>query len=177
MRKLGSCLVLMLGLMSACSVSGLTDGYKNLSVAEKAVVSYSSRSTATGATLVNMVHGRQLREALPEGKVNVVYYFNPFCSSPSCIPISSVRATLSEEHNLYIVARSLNTSVLLLAKNYKIYGIDKYYYRKKFLHAYEDKFFDELTGRKTSHTDTLMLYVFRGKEFSHLSDLAGLASL
>lgn len=164
-------LALFLGLMS-CNIVGLTDGYSRLSKSDKDCVFYSSRG-GKGRGL-KMLNGKELSLLLDSAKVNIVYYFNPYCSGDECYPISSVIHRAPKDANVIIVTRAITSDILRSNELYKVYGIDKFYYGKKYLYAYEDKFFNDLTGRDSSKNDSLPLYIFNGRHFLRTSKLEDL---
>lgn len=163
-------------LISSCAMQGLTDGYSRLSDAQKREVVYSSLSHDKIAKIL-MLNGLELKERLGQKDINVVYYYNPNCVGDACVPLSSVRNAVGDKGKLYIVAASLEPRVLREAETYAIYGIDKYFYKSRYLFRYEYRFFDDLTDRTTSKDDTSSLYVFRGRQFVTTTSISALPSL
>lgn len=172
--------LLLFSLMASCRIVGLTDDYSRLSPADKKLVGYSSRRDTTNK-LILMLHGREMRERLDPNQMNVVYYYNPYCKGDRCVPLSTVQKLVGDKARLYVVTRILAPHVLKQASEYRIYGMDKYYYKSKYLFKYEDRFIDELTGNTTASQDSLNLYLFRGRDFlktiSPLSDSLELPTL
>lgn len=158
------CSILLSLIFVSCSIRGLTDGYSKLSDVDKRCVGYSSKGDTISKKIL-MVNGKELLNKLSPIGRNVVYYYNPYCRNGVCIPLSVVKETLPNDVNLYVVSRVLDQRVILKSDTYTIYGIDKYYYKSKYLFKYEDRFLDELTGRDNSKMDTLNLYLFDGRRF------------
>lgn len=175
-RLLNSCFFILI--ITSCSVVGLTDGYSKLSHHSKSLVWYSSKGLeGEDSSLIKMVNGKELLNTFSEDKVNVVYTFTYYCTSERCYPLSTIRNALPKDCDFYVVTRVLSPEVLKLAKEYRMYGMDKYFYKSRYLFRYEDRFFNDLTGRNNSEQDTLHLYVFNGRRFSHTTDLEGLSKL
>lgn len=169
-------LLLLLGItfLSSCSISGLTDGYSKLPEHDKLRVTYLSQG---GQGDFLMTNGQRLRSEFKSGEYNVVYYFIPDCSSPNCVPISSVANALPSGVNLFVVTRSLTSDVIALSSKHKIYGMDKHHYNSRYTFKVEERFFNDLTGREDSSQDAKNLYLFYGDTFLRLLDLADLAHI
>lgn len=158
--------------LSSCAMSGLTDGFSRLSVADRASVSYLSRDSIRSTTSIVMLNAKELISRMDSTELNAVYYYIPNCIGDRCIPLSSIRNRLKDKAKLYVVTRSLDSQVLSEAKKQPIFGIDKYHYKKKYLFKYEKLFFDELTSRSNSEEDSLNLYLFKGHKFLKMIDLS-----
>lgn len=156
-------------LVSSCVVAGLTDGYARLSAEDKALVSYSSQGL-DHARRMQMLSGAELRQRLDSTGLNVVYFWNPACYMPRCVPPLSVEQALKGRARLYVVSRLLTHEVLEQAQRFEVYGIDRYAYRSRYLFRYEDRFINDLTGRDNARQDTLRAYLFRGRQFVRLLD-------
>lgn len=162
-------LILSAFFFTSCTITGLTDGYSQLSPALKEKVGYSSKGDTVNKAIL-MVNGKELRERFDPNKTNVVFIYNPYCSAETCVHPSYVLRRLPKDAKLYVVPTILHPRAIKEAEEeYETYGMDKYYYDSKYVFKYVERFIEDLIGQK-DEMDARSLYIFKGKKYLKKTD-------
>lgn len=161
--RLNLFLILSSLFITSCTITGLTDGYSNLSPEQREKVGYSSKGDTIDKKIL-MVNGKELRDRFDSNKTNVVFIYNPNCNSKMCVKPSFVLNNLPDDCKLYVVPTIITPTAILESDSYDTYGIDKYYYGSNYVFKYEDKFISDLIDEKYE-LDENDLFIFKGKKY------------
>jgi len=165
-------------LFSSCIITntaGFHSGYKRLKDEQKSQIVFVDTNTAKPLpatdSRVQAITARHLDKLLAVHDTTVVYLWKPHCTSPSCLPLSSVY-DYCQAHNykLYIIMEyftDLETSMSQFSDRYQVFGINYKYYKSDYCPAYTKRFIKQLVkGEKMPKSENYFRYFFfKGNHF------------
>lgn len=169
---LGLCLmILVLYATGFIQVYHLTSGYRYLSAEQQSKVYFAGDRIGNLDRLQDSIHrsggilcvnGAALRKALLQQEKSLVYVFSEGCSSPSCLPLSTIGRYAKEiGAKPYYVAVDLEPDLFLHPE--PILSIDYRSYGTKWYPAFYPKFMEDLVGRYDEEDSFNLLLFEHGK--------------
>lgn len=84
------CLGFLSIMFSSCYIKGLTNGYKQLTFAEKGLVHFNTTTSISKySDTIFAYHGSDFKKTLLQNNKTLVYKWSANCSSKSCIPLTA----------------------------------------------------------------------------------------
>ena len=142
-------LLLNILLLSACSVGGLTSGYKQLSENDKkAVLNYNGdiRLLKEDRNVYN-IQVKQVKDFIAQHNEVVVYDFTPYCVGSNCInPHDFINGCKAKGKTPVIISNSYDEIFKFQKLGIPMLMIDTGAFSTKCRSKYTKQFYDELTG-------------------------------
>lgn len=160
--------LLLLCLLSSCTVTGFTDDYKKLYPEQQRTIVPLESFSHSDPQLIYKINGVQLREELKKHPKSMVYIFTNGCPSKYCLPMSTYEKYARENgYRLFLVMSGYGNLKETTKQRSEVftaplYAMDSDYYGSKIRMTYNKHFENDLLGQphKTKNEWQGNLYFF-----------------
>ena len=164
-------LVVLLFSLQSCikpSFRGLTSGYKkersNLDIVFMDTIPNLKDLTKTSIYAVN---ANTLKEQLQLFDTSLLYFWSPYCSSDSCIPLEVVQRICDEQGvKLFVIANYYDKAIQVEegVLDLPIFSVDHLFYKSNFVNTYTNRFQKDIVGYKLNDSISYYRYYYFSKD-------------